>query len=170
MNEAAKREESKQDRDEARTEASIVVSGASPLGEAVPQEMVVAIAGLAAEDVGDETEAGEALAGLLVEGIDFLLAGTFGHAHAGFLVLLALVLERVRGDEFLAGLVRVEGARLFAVGLVDVVEGRGGLDADEFVEGYIVAFMGLDFVVETEDFVVWRILMLATGKKLRGGI
>jgi len=50
--------------------------------------------------------------------------------------------------------VQVAGA--FAVGFVDFVEGGGGRDADEGVEGAVGAFGGDYFGLEVENFVVYE--------------
>jgi len=66
--------------------------------------------------------------------------------------LLLVLLEIV--DVGLAGLVRVKLARLLAVGLCQLVLRRAGLDAEEVVEGDILALRFGDFITDTEDFVV----------------
>jgi hypothetical protein len=83
-------------------EAGIVIPGAPPLGEPVTQEMVIAVAFRPAEDISDETQACEAFGSL------FARRGRLGTA------------EGLVGFEF----VGVDARRGFAVGLIDVVEGR----------------------------------------------
>ena len=63
-------------------------------------------------------------------------------------------MESIVGNEALAGLVRVEEARLLAEALVQFLLRSARLDAEEIVEGDIGAIVGYDFVVETEDLMV----------------
>jgi len=152
-------EEAEQDAPQARAEALVVVPRAAPGGEAVVQEMVVAGALGAAQDVDDEGEALEAGGGGFHEGLDFALGGLLvlrdvrGGLRAG--LGLGRLGSIVGGDPVAASLVWVQGAGEFAVGFVDFVVGGGRFDADEGVEGGIGAFGGLDFVFQSEDFVVF---------------
>lgn len=87
---------------EARAVAAVVVLGALPGGEAVLEEVVVAVAAGPAQDVGGDGEAGLALAGLLDGGLE--LGGAWG---PGDLDALGLVLLGALGHDLLAHLVRV---------------------------------------------------------------
>lgn len=51
--------------------------------------------------------------------------------------------------------IRVQDAGFLLVGLVDFFLVGGGRDAEEVVEGGRGPFGELDFVAETEDFLVW---------------
>jgi hypothetical protein len=110
--------------------------------------VIIAFAALATQDVGDEREACLALRGEL-DGI--LDLGLRGALCALFLALCAL------GAELLGDLVRVEGASLCAVGLVDVVLGGRVCDAEDLVEGGGgVSLVGGDLVADAEDFAIWE--------------
>lgn len=99
----------------------VVVVGALPEGEAVRQEVVVAVPQRPAQDVGDEGEARLAFRGILDGRVDLRL----GRRLARLLVaLLQLLLD----------LVRVQGARLPAVRLGDLVVRRRRRDAEDVVE------------------------------------
>lgn len=115
--EAAAADEQAADEDGAEAGAvpAVVVLGALPGGEAVPEEVVVADAPRAAEDVGDDSEAGLALAGLLDGGLEL------GGLDALALGLDAALLFGAVGHDLLAHLVRVQRARLALVRLVDLV-------------------------------------------------
>jgi hypothetical protein len=83
------------------------------------------------------------------------LGGLFDDFDAGLGSFgLGLCGGRALGGELLLDLVRVQGARLLAVGFVDLVLGGGGLDAQEVVEGYLGRFVRCEFVAEAEDFAV----------------
>lgn len=142
---------------EAGPVARVVVLGALPLGEAVAQEVVVALAAGAAEDVGHDGQAGLAVRGALDGGLDLGLGGLLGDFHAALGLLgLGLGGGGALGGEGLLDLVRVQGAGFLAVGLVDLVLGGGGLDADVVVEGDVGALVGRDLVAKAEDFAVWE--------------
>jgi hypothetical protein len=67
----------------------------------------------------------------------------------GFVLACGLV-----GDELLLDLVGVKKTRPLAVGLVDFVLCRGRSDAYEVVEGNVEPLRGLNFVSQTEDFLI----------------
>ncbi len=139
--------------------AVVVVLGALPRGEAVGQEVVVAVAAGPAQDVGDDGEAGLALRGALDGGLDLGRGGLFGHADArlGLLVLgLVLLGLCALGGELLADLVGMELARLLLVRLVDVIVARAAGDAEELVEGDVGALVGDQLIADAEDFAVCR--------------
>lgn len=87
-------------------------------------------------------------------GIDFLLGGLLADLDAGLASLLLLLYLGIVRNEFLASLVWVDFPGLFAVGFVELVLGRGGLYAEQVVEGNIGAVVGNDFVSQAEDLVV----------------
>jgi hypothetical protein len=66
-------EEADHDRTETRAKSLVVVASTTPFGEAVTEEVVVALALRATKDVGHYAETSEASRGLLAEGIDLLL-------------------------------------------------------------------------------------------------
>ena len=160
MRRAAKDDEqAEQHGGETWPEALVVVACAAPAGEAVFEEVVVAITLRAAEDGGDNAEAGVAF---VCAGYDLgacFLGGAFLDVDAGFGLLVTGVGSGLGGAEFSEegrdGLVGVELLGAFAVLLVDFVEVRRGGDAEEGVEGCVEAFGGEDFVVEAKDFVVF---------------
>jgi len=76
-------------------------------------------------------------------GVDFLLRGTRRLASLGVVC-----------DESLAGLVRVQLARLLAVGLGQLVLRGAGRDAEQVVECDVAALGLSDLVVQAKDFVV----------------
>lgn len=149
--EAAAADEQAADEDgaEARAVAAVVVLGALPGGEAVLEEVVVAVAAGPAQDVGDDGEAGLALAGLLDSGLQLR-----GARRPGDLDALGLVLPGALGHDLLAHLVRVQGARLALVGLVDLVLGRGRRDAEEVVEGHVRTLVQGELIADAEDLAV----------------
>lgn len=115
--------------------------------------MVVAVAAGPAQDVGDEGQAGLALRGLLNGDIDL---GLGGWLDAGLLIAVLVLALGAVGLELALDLVRVQGARLLAVGLGDVVLGCRREDAEDVVEGGRgVGLMGRDLVADAEDFSVW---------------
>lgn len=77
--------------------------------------------------------------------IDFALRRLLADLDARRLSLL-LVPERIGRDEVLAGFVGVDLARLLAVGLVQLVLRRRGLDAEQVVEGNVCAIVSDYFV------------------------
>lgn len=131
---------------QARAVPVVVVVGALPEGEAVRQEVVVAVPQRPAQDVGDEREARLALRGVLDGGVDLRLGGR----------LAVLLLAAGPGLlELLLDLVRVQGARLLAVGLGDVVVRRRARDAQDVVEGgRRVALVRRDLVADAEDLTI----------------
>lgn len=148
-------QEAKQDGAETGTESLVVVAAASPCREAIAQEVVVSLAFGALEDVGHDGEALVAGGDLLDVCVDFLLGGSLAHFDAGRCALL-LVRLLVLVDEALTGLVGMESCRLLAVGLVQLVLRRAGLDAEEVVEGDVATLGSGDLVADAEDLVVWR--------------
>lgn len=105
-------EETDHDRAETRAKSLVVVAGSAPFGEAVTEEVIVALALSTTEDVGDYAETSKASRGFLAESIDFLLRRLLVLLDMnGGLVSLLGVLDwrgRVVGcDETLTSLVRV---------------------------------------------------------------
>lgn len=149
-------EETKEDGAQARSVASVVVTGAPPFGEALLQKVIITVSVLAAQNVHDHGEPGRALLGRLVECLDLPLGrllvhfGTLPFDFAG--LGLAVV-----GNEGLAGLVGVDFGVHLAVCPVDLVAGGRRLDAHKGVEGGIVAFAGNDRVAQLEDFMIYAI-------------
>ena len=143
-------EKTNDDGTKTRTEAVVVVARALPCRKAVPQEVIVALALRALEHLGDD---GQPLVGgrdLLHMGFNLPVGGLLADRGSLLLVILGIV-----GNKDLAGLVGMEVARLLAESLGQLVLGRAGLDAEEVVEGDVLAF-GLDHLVaETEDFMIW---------------
>lgn len=116
--------------------------------------MVITLALSPLENVGDNREPLVLGGDLLQVRIDFLLGRALADLDAGRVALL-LVLLSVVGNEGLAGLVGVHLARLLAVGLSYLVLRRAGLNAEQVVEGDILAFGLCNLVAEPEDFVVY---------------
>lgn len=81
----------------------------------------------------------------------------------GRLLSLWIVL-RIFGNKGLAGLVRVEFARLLAEGFGQLILGRAGLDAEEIVEGDVGAICFGNFVTDAEDFVVCSALSASSSQ------
>lgn len=121
----AQQEHTNHDCSEARSVPVVVVIRALPQGEAIPQKVIIAIPLRPLQDVHNQRQARLRLARLL----DGLVEGALG----GLLRIGALGLAV--GLELLLDLVRVQGARLGAVGLGDVVDGGGWRDAENVVEG-----------------------------------
>ena len=114
---AKDQEQTCQDGPQTRPEPRVVVSRAFPFGEAILEEMVVAFAQGATQDVGDDVQTGGSLVCDLHGLVDFALRGT---------LRLGLVLGGV-GDKGASGLVRVDLTGFLAVGLVDgFLVGVGG--------------------------------------------
>ena len=127
-------EASEQHREEARTKAVVVVATAPPSWETIPHKVVVSLAFGALEELGNDRETLVALSDLLHVRIDFLLRWPLGA------LLARLLLGRLPFfDEDLAGLVGMKSCRLLAVRLVQFVLRCAGLDAEDVVEGDIVA-------------------------------
>jgi hypothetical protein len=146
-------EETEEDRAETRAEALVVVTRAPPLGEAIPHEMVVALALGTLEHVRDDRQPLVASGDLLEVCIDLLLRGALADLDTGRGALL-LVGLLVLIDEALAGLVGVETGGLLAVSLVQLVLRCAGLDAEEVVESDIAALCKDNFVADAEDLVI----------------
>jgi hypothetical protein len=142
-------EETQDDRTKARAETLVVVSSASPLGEPVPQEVVISLAFGALQDIGNDGEPLVGFGGIFDKSVDFLLRGRLGN-----LLALLLVLEDALGLEALARLVGMHLARLFAVRLVQLVLRCRGLDAEQVVESDVGAVVGDDLIADAEDLVV----------------
>lgn len=143
--------DTKDDRTQTRTVTVIVVVSAFPQGKAIRKEVIVAFTSRATQDVGNQRQAGLALRSVLDGGIDLCLGSGFGSGSTGFLVVLAAELEQLLLD-----LVRVQGPRLLAVGLGDVVLGGRGRYFENIIESTRdVCFMGGDFVANAEDFTIW---------------
>lgn len=121
---ASHEEDAKDGSAQAGAVAVVVVVGALPEREAVVEEMIVAVALGALEDVDDEGEAGLALTSALDRRGELSLGGGFG---IGVLLLLGL--------ELLLHLVGVQCLGLLAVGLGDVVLAGVRADAQDVVEG-----------------------------------
>ncbi|EPE05823.1 hypothetical protein F503_08354 [Ophiostoma piceae UAMH 11346] len=147
---ADKDKEADHDRAEARAVAVVVVLGALPGREAVGQEVVVAVALGAAQDVGDNAEARLHVRGALHGGTDLARRRLLGDRHAAVLLGCLGPLS----SQLLLDLVGMERSRLLAVGLVDVVEGRGRRHADKVVEGDVRAEGGGELVAHAEDFAI----------------
>lgn len=133
----------------------VVVVGALPRREAIGHKVVVASTPGAFQDVGDDGQAGLSVRSLLDGGLDLGLRGGLGDVDTGLLVLLVLFGLGTLGGELLLYLVGVEGTRLLAVGLVDIILGGRGGDAQNIVEGNVGAFEGGDLVTDTEDLAIW---------------
>jgi hypothetical protein len=146
-------EETEQDRAETRAEALVVVTRAPPLGEAIPHEMIVALALGALEHVRNDRQPLVAGGDLLEVCIDLLLRGTLADLDAGGSALL-LVGLLVLVDEALAGLVGMQAGGPLAVGLVQLILRSAGLDAEEVVESDIAALCKDNFVADAEDLVI----------------
>ena len=142
-----------------RTVALVVEASASPLGEAIVQEVIVTFPLGTAQDVDDQTEALEAGRSLLGELVDLALGGLLVLVDVGGGLRTGLGvrwLGRAVGSEpIAASLVGVHGARELAVGLCDLIVAGTRLDAGEVVEGDIGSLGGLDLVLEAEDLVVF---------------
>ena len=155
-------EETDHDRAETRAESLVVVAGSAPFGEAVTEEVIVALALSTTKDVGDYAETSKASRGFLAESIDLLLRRLLVLLDMdGGLVSLLGVLDwrgRVVGsDETLTGLVRVQDTGLLLVGSVDVVDVCKVLYTEERVEGSVATLVLGDFILETENFVVCQL-------------
>lgn len=130
----------------------IVVSRTSPLGESVLQEVVVALPRRALQDVGNDSEPLVSLGDLLHMCFDFLLRRLLGDFDA--ILAFVLVLQSIGGSELLASLVRVDGTGLLAVGFIDIVLRRRGLETEQVVESDVCTIVGCYLVAEFEYFVV----------------
>lgn len=139
----------------------VVVLGALPRGEAVAEEVVVAVAHRPTQDVGDDGQAGLALRGALDGGLDLSGGGRLDHLRTRLAAILLLKLGFLLlgldalGLELLLDLVRVQLAGLLLVGLVDVIETGGLADAEELVEGDVGPLVGDELVADSEDFAVY---------------
>jgi hypothetical protein len=150
-------EYTKEHRAETRTEALIVVSSTPPLGEAVLQEVIVPLPLRTFQDGSNDSQSLVGCCDFLQVRINLLLRGLLVDTHARLAALwLVFVLESIAGDELLAGLVRVEVAGLLAIGLVQVVLRRRGLEVEEIVEGNVVAVVSDDLIAELEDLMVCK--------------
>lgn len=151
---AAENEQAQHDGAQAGPVAVVVVVGALPEREAVGEEVVVPLAGRAAQDVGDEGQAGLALRGLLDGGPDLGRSGRLRDVHAARLGLLGGGFGAVR-LELLLHLVRVQRPRLLAVCLVDVILRRAREDAQDVVKRSPgVRLVRRDLVADAEDLAV----------------
>ena len=143
---------------QARAVAVVVVFGALPRGEAVREEVVIAVATRPAQDVGDDGQAGLTAFGALDGGLDLGGGGRLRRRGARlallFLGLLLLGLEALSG-ELLPDFVGMEQPRPLLVGLVDVIDACRSLHAQEVIEGDIVSLMCNEFVTNTEDLAVY---------------
>jgi hypothetical protein len=159
-------EETDHDRAETGAESLVVVASTTPFGEAVAEEVIVALALRATKDVGHYAETGKASRGLLAESIDLLLRRllVLVDMDGGLFSLVGLLDRRggvVGSDETLTGLVRVQDTGLLLVGGVDVV--KFGLYAEERVEGSIATLVLGNFILETENFVVCQLSVWMQG-------
>lgn len=155
-------EQTDHDGAETRTESLVVVTGTTPFGEAILEEVIVALALRATEDVCDYAETSEASRGFLAESIDLLLRRLLVLVDVDSrLVSLVGLLDWwsgiVGGDETLTGLVGVQDTGLLLVGSVDGVAACKVLYTKERVEGSIAAFMLSDLILETENFMVCQL-------------
>lgn len=129
--------------------------------------MVVPVSFRATQDVSNEGEPRLALRGLLHGGIDLGLRGRLCDVDTGLLLALVLASLGAIGLELLLNLVRMQRARLLAVGLGNVIMRGRGRDLEDVVEcGAGVSFVGGDLVADAEDFTVWtsasqRIVLVA---------
>jgi hypothetical protein len=160
VHEAAEEEEqTDHDRTETRTETLVVVASASPLGEAIVQEVIVAFPLSTAKDADDQAETLEAGRGLLGELVDLALGGllVLGYVGGGLRTRLGVrwLGRIVGGDPVAAGLVGVQRARQLAVGFRDLIVAGTRLHAGEVVEGDIGSLGLLDFVSQAENLVVF---------------
>lgn len=127
---------------ETRPIPRVVILGPLPGREAIGDEVIIPLPPGAAQDVGDDAQPSLTVRGALDGGLDLGVGGLFGDVHAVLALLGRLLgLLCALGGELLLDLVRVEGARLLAVGLVDLVLGGRGRYAEEFVKGYFGAFV-----------------------------
>jgi hypothetical protein len=161
-------EETDHDRAETGTEPLVVVASTTPFGEAVAEEVIVALALRATKDVGHYAETGEASRGLLAEGIDLLLRRllVLVDMDGGLVSLVGLLDGRggvVGSDETLTGLVRVQDTSLLLVGGIDVVEFGKVLYTEERVESSIATLVLGNFILETENFVVCQLSVWMQG-------
>jgi hypothetical protein len=161
-------EETDHDRAETGTEPLVVVASTTPFGEAVAEEVIVALALRATKDVGHYAETGKASRGLLAESIDLLLRRllVLVDMDGGLFSLVGLLDRRggvVGSDETLTGLVRVQDTGLLLVGGVDVVKFGKVLYAEERVEGSIATLVLGNFILETENFVVCQLSVWMQG-------
>lgn len=155
-------EHTKHHRAETGAVTLVVVAGAPPLGEAILQEVIISVAVLALQNVGNDGESLVRSGGLLQVGVDFLLGSLLGD-----LLALLLVLQNTLGLEALAGLVGMQLTRLLAVGLGQLVLRGRRLDTEEVVEGDVLAAVQSDFIAQTEDLVVCRSCLSANGSPVR---
>lgn len=156
---AEEEEQANDDGTEARTEALVVEASASPLGEAIVQEVVVAFPLGSAQDTDDQAQALEAGSGLLGELVDLALRGllVLGDVGGGLRTSLGVrwLGYIVSGEPLAAGLVGVQRARELAVGSGDLVVAGTRLDAGEVVESDIGALGGLHLVLQAENLMVF---------------
>ena len=156
---AEEEEQTNDDGTEARAETLVVEASASPLGEAIVQEVIVTFPLGTAQDADDQAEALEAGGGLLGELVDLALGGLLVLVDVGGGLRTGLGvgwLGRVVGGEpIAASLIGVKRARKLAVGLCNLIVAGTRLDAGEVVEGDIGSLGGLHLVLEAEDLVVF---------------
>jgi hypothetical protein len=152
--------EAEQNGTETRAKSLVVVARAPPFWETVPQEVVVALALGALENIGNDRQPLIASGDLLEVCIDFLLRWALADldSRCGALLLVGLL---VFIDEDLASLVGVQPCRLLAVGLVHFIVRCAGLDAKEVVESDIVALGSGNLVADAEDLVICRRLSVS---------
>lgn len=144
-------EKSHQHGEKSRPEASIVVSGTLPLRKPIAQKVIITLSARSAQDVGHYTQTRKAIAGFFGLCFDFRLGW-----------LLALGCLVLAGNGFSLHFIGVQHLGALAVGFVDLVLVSTGGCAYEVVEGDADAFGELDFIAETEDFLVW-VGLLAIG-------
>lgn len=118
--------EADHDRAETRAKSLVVVTSTTPFGEAVAEEVIVALALSTTKDVCDYAETSKASRGFLAESVNLLLRRLLVLLDMDSrLVSLLCVLGRRSGvvgsDETLTGLVGVQDTSLLLVGGVDVV-------------------------------------------------
>jgi hypothetical protein len=164
--------ETDHDGTETRTESLVVVTSTTPFRKAVAEEVIVALALRATEDVGDYAETGKASRGFLAESVNLLLRRLLVLVDMdGRLVSLLCVLDRrgrvVGSDEALTSLVGMQDTSLLLVGSIDVVNSRKVLYTEEGVEGSIASLVLGNFILETENFVVCQ-LSCQYGCRCRG--
>lgn len=129
---AAEKEQADQYRPQSRPVAGIVVSSALPLGESVPEKVIVSVTRRATEDTHDGIQAGCPLGGFLDCLVDLAFRRTFRDVDAGFLPPgLVAGLPRVVCNECPFNLVRMQLSGELSIGFVNLVEVGVWFDAQE---------------------------------------
>jgi hypothetical protein len=158
-------EQTDHDGAETRAESLVVVASTTPFGEAVLEEVIVALALRATEDVCHYAETSEASRGFLAESIDLLLRRllVLVDVDGGLVSLVGLLDWRggvVGSDETLTGLVGMQDTSLLLVGSIDGVTACKVLYSKERVEGSVAALMLNNLILETENFMVCQLSLV----------